>query len=883
MIKDVADLFAAEGEGARKVIEELKLEAKDALDEAISEAPEGSARERYRYVRESIFPLLLRLEDAGERGAALNDVAEALGLGKKDLKKAFSELEEVAREEPEKEPVSPEEYCEVSEEDIDELVGKPGVLQRFVEAVTTYSRVVGERPALKVVALCAASAQLELLPNGKPIAANIIVSAGASRGKNYLCDAVARPLPPEFYLAFESSSAKAFYYMAKDDPEFLKHRFVYPNEAEGVDLVVEMLRPLLSGGKTRHNTVNKDARGRNVHQQFTIEGPVAIAVPTVRNKLDTQLQTRMLILGLEDYEGRVAAHSRAVSGLLSPNYAGTDYTREIQIWQAALRCLTHVRRVVIPIDRDEFRFSSDAVSHGARLWANLLGMMCGHAWLEQRNREIETLPNGEKAIVAAPEDYEAAYTIFEATCERSVQNLSDTHRKILDALYKLHEEDRSLNWAERSQSFSQRRIAREASIPQSTITDNKTFLVKSAKLLREPEGGGLALVEGADPSWWEKDDVLVGFPRPEQVWRWWNGENDPPPDPETPGQGGQAHRAAAKHDSNGAKGDRPPAGHHLHASGHSVHNEADHHADRLEDPGDRRGPGQEKGVDKGKNASESELTGVTGGFEDNHEEVGKKSEGHLHPDGGSDERYEHYPKDIEKCLGPGWESQAPGVLLGKLGWARKESLAESLAKKASLGDPSGVNKWTLKRDPVARMILDTVSIYDVHYKLSNLAVTDTDLAALVWKHRDKKGRRLASHPINPIETRERLAKMLPAMMTKRRYWDPDATYHTGLLDYDIFSEASLYVERWEKQGQEEGIWYFVALKPDQCLPKEEIEKRVWEVVREVEGLTEDDSNPEPGLSRCNFDEEEDQVLSYLEAYEVLLSRPGCLIMGTQPG
>jgi hypothetical protein len=37
--KDVADLFAAEGEGARKVIEELKEGAIDALGVAISEAP----------------------------------------------------------------------------------------------------------------------------------------------------------------------------------------------------------------------------------------------------------------------------------------------------------------------------------------------------------------------------------------------------------------------------------------------------------------------------------------------------------------------------------------------------------------------------------------------------------------------------------------------------------------------------------------------------------------------------------------------------------------------------------------------------------------------------------------------------------------------------
>jgi len=71
------------------------------------------------------------------------------------------------------------------------------------------------------------------------------------------------------------------------------------------------------------------------------------------------------------------------------------------------------------------------------------------------------------------------------------------------------------------------------------MSDNKTFLVNSAKLVLEPEGGGLALVEGAEPSWWEKGHVLAGFPKPEQVQAWWN-DDDAPPDPETHGQPGQA-------------------------------------------------------------------------------------------------------------------------------------------------------------------------------------------------------------------------------------------------------------------------------------------------------------------------------------------------------
>jgi hypothetical protein len=279
-----------------------------------------------------------------------------------------------------------------------------------------------------------------------------------------------------------------------------------------------MFRPLLSGGKASHMTVNKDADGRNAAQELNVEGPASITIPTVRNNIDGQLQTRMLVAELPDYEGRVAAHSRASSRLLLPDYAAKDHTPKVRAWQAALRSLTEVRRVVFDLKHEGFCFDSDTVSHGARLWGNLLGLMLAHAWLEQKNREILELPDGELAVLATPEDYEAAYRIFKATCERSILNLSDTHRKILDAAYELQSQ------ASFSDGFSQRKIADQAGLHHSTIGEHKTFLTKSAKLLRETEDGGLTLVADAKPDWWRKGDgLLAGFPRPEHVNGWWGG------------------------------------------------------------------------------------------------------------------------------------------------------------------------------------------------------------------------------------------------------------------------------------------------------------------------------------------------------------------------
>jgi DNA primase len=91
-IKDLADLYQEHGEEARGVLEALKRRAVDGLDLVLEEAPEGTARTRYRYAKEEVLPLLLRLEE-GEREAALQDVADSLKLKALSLRQALVTLQ----------------------------------------------------------------------------------------------------------------------------------------------------------------------------------------------------------------------------------------------------------------------------------------------------------------------------------------------------------------------------------------------------------------------------------------------------------------------------------------------------------------------------------------------------------------------------------------------------------------------------------------------------------------------------------------------------------------------------------------------------------------------------------------------------------------------
>ncbi len=536
----------------------------------------SSSRSRNGYAKEAHGTCGMNVDDLK---TALNSLCTKRHEEVDAAKAAAQDLKEDSKDE------------EVNEEEINQRIGQPGVLERLVEDAATFSRVIKEQEMLRLLTLVCLSAQLDLLPSGKPIGTNCILTAEAGRGKNYSCDAIARLMPEEFYFAFESSSPKALYYLAKENPAYLKNRWIYPNEAEGTDQLVEMFRPLLSGGSATHLTVNADTNGQQSGQQFRIEGPITLTIPTVRNKMDNQLQSRMLVAELNDYEGRVADHSGAVSELLSRDYAAMDYTQQIRVWQAALKTLTGIRKVVLPKTHEKFRFDSDTVSHGARLWTNVLGLMCTHAWLEQRNRKILTLKNGEKAIVASPRDYEVAYEVFKATCERSVINLSDTHRKILDALYALEEAEDDLEhlitgFGQRKIQDKSKEIHGKAYVRQSSISEHKTFLVKSAKLIWEPSGGGLALVADAEPSLWEKGDALDGFPRPEQVRVWWSDTTPPDQNQDEP----------IYHP--GEQGDREVMGY------------------------DREVPDQETGLSKPDSMSESAVIGVIGCSEVNQTKSG---------------------------------------------------------------------------------------------------------------------------------------------------------------------------------------------------------------------------------------------------------------------
>jgi hypothetical protein len=403
------------------------------------------------------------------------------------------------------------------EMDVEALIATPGVLGRYVEDMAEVGAVHKDRPYMYTVTLGALSAQLAL-SGDRPLGTNVVLTGESGRGKNYVPDAIAKGMPEDFVYPFESASAKSFYYQADADPDRFRHTWVYPNEAEATNQLIETLRPLLSKGSASHGTVDNSEDGPNAFRSLHVQGPITVTIPTVRNKLDGQFQTRLLTVEMEDYEGRVAGHTEKFADTLLPNYVAADHTETLKKWKAVLKSLTAVRKVVLPGKVAGFRYNNDSVSHGARVFRNLCSFMLTHAWLEQRNRTIVELSTGEKAVVVTAEDYRVAYGLFEKVATRSVINLSDTHKKICDSVYELQNAKGSRLYG---RGLSIREIAKKAGLNHQTVQKHKTFLIASEGLLREGEKGGLILVEGAEPSWWRQGDLLKGLPKPDEVEEWW--------------------------------------------------------------------------------------------------------------------------------------------------------------------------------------------------------------------------------------------------------------------------------------------------------------------------------------------------------------------------
>lgn len=425
-VKDLADLYQKHGEEAREVLEGLKHRAVDALELEVSEAEEGvsggsQSLDAYRRIKGRILPLLLRLEDEGERDAALRDVARRLKLGLRPLRKAMAaaEPEEVS------EPGEGEQVPEIDgarREKALELLTSDDLLEQAVEDTAALGHV-GEQATKKLALICALSAKA-----GSPIQPS--THAQSSAGKNALWDSILSLLPDEMVVRRSGLSAKALFRTEAD----LEGAVLYLQEVAGSEDANYSIRVMQSDGRLEYEATEKAADGSMKNVVYQTEGPTVIVQTTTKNHLHPENETRVFPIYIDESEEQT---SRIIGSILNAatgkGASSGEKNRVRERWQDAVRLLEPCEVVVSYADRLEIPNSPIRIRRDAR---RLLDVVRVIAWLHQHRRDRDE----EGRILALEEDFHTALSLVSESLMRAWQTLTPAEEVVLRSIRDLPEQ-----------------------------------------------------------------------------------------------------------------------------------------------------------------------------------------------------------------------------------------------------------------------------------------------------------------------------------------------------------------------------------------------------------------------------------------------------------
>ncbi len=130
----------------------------------------------------------------------------------------------------------------------------------------------------------------------KPL--GLLIQSTSAAGKTALMDAVISLLPPEEYVRYSAMTAQSLYYLGEKG---LKHKVLCICEEEGAARASYALKLLQSDGRLTIASAGKDEKtGRQVTQEYSVEGPVAVMMSTTSVNVDEELQNRCLILTVDE-------------------------------------------------------------------------------------------------------------------------------------------------------------------------------------------------------------------------------------------------------------------------------------------------------------------------------------------------------------------------------------------------------------------------------------------------------------------------------------------------------------------------------------------------------------------------------------------------------
>jgi hypothetical protein len=172
---------------------------------------------------------------------------------------------------------------------------------------------------------------------------------------------------------------------------------------------------------------------------YETEGPTVVVQTTTKNHLHPENETRVFPIYLDESEAQtsriVGSILREASGRASNE---GERTRIQQRWQDAIRLLEPTEVVIPYADRIEIPSSPLRIRRDARRLIDVVRVI---AWLYQHQRERDA----EGRILATEEDFHEALALVSESLRRAWHTLTPAEEKVLEAIRRLPEIQRTRN------------------------------------------------------------------------------------------------------------------------------------------------------------------------------------------------------------------------------------------------------------------------------------------------------------------------------------------------------------------------------------------------------------------------------------------------------
>jgi hypothetical protein len=353
-----------------------------------------------------IFPDSIDLYASRSRNSYALNLSQKFNVEPKKVEKDLLTIFEYFETERDKKIMTGEkEVFELTEQERNlglSFLKSPDLFNQIIDDMTSLGYV-GEDINKQLLYLCATSRLMD-----DPISV-LIISQSAS-GKSYLVETVAKLIPENEVIDFNTVSKQALQYMG----DRLLNKFMIMGEATHDPDIEHQIREILSGHKlSRYVVVKNEKTGEMTTEKFLVKANVSSALTTTNNKVNPENASRYFIANADEsrvqtqriYEAQKHKYSEerqltkknVIPNIIKKHHAAQRLLRKIMIvFPSVLREKLRFPDLVMRLRRDHERF------------IDLIAVVC---FLRQMQKEIKS-NNEFEYIECDRHDYRIAYNIL---------------------------------------------------------------------------------------------------------------------------------------------------------------------------------------------------------------------------------------------------------------------------------------------------------------------------------------------------------------------------------------------------------------------------------------------------------------------------------------